>query len=375
MTLDQLLTANRQTIIARTRALAAARGVPALALVDQHANGVPAFLEQLVVALRRARSTDVTDHDQIAKSGAKHGEDLLRSGLTIAQVVRTYGDVCQTITELAIEQAAALSPEEFKTLNLCLDDATAEAVSAYERTNHRATVDEGTERLGVLAHEMRNRLNTAVLALESIRGGRVAAGGSTGQLLARSLLGLRDLIDRSLSEVRLDAGIERFEHIVISELLAELEIGSALEAQAREIRLVVAPVHEAVAIYGDRALLAAALANLLQNAFKFTHRRGRVSLTAIIVAERVHFNVEDECGGLPAGLSEQLFAPFEQHGKDRSGLGLGLSICRRAAQANGGELHVRDLPGKGCVFTLDLPLHHPETRAESSYPGRARCPQ
>jgi len=55
--------------------------------------------------------------------------------------------------------------------------------------------------------------------------------------------------------------------------------------------------------------------------------------------------------------SEDLFSPFQQRGADRSGIGLGLTICRRAAAANGGELRVRDLPGKGCVFTLDLPLH------------------
>ena len=361
--LDELLVANHQNIIARTRLLGAARGIPELALADQRENGVPAFLDQLVTALRDPSANAVSDHDQIKKSGAEHGEDLLRSGLTIAQVVRDYGDVCQTITQLAIEQEAVLSPEEFQTLNLCLDDATAGAVTAYEKINRRATRDEGTERLGVLAHEMRNLLNTAVLALESIKSGRVAVGGSTGLLLGRSLLGIRDLIDRSLAEVRLDAGIEHAERIVVSELLAELEIGSSLEAQARAIQLEVVPVHEAVTIHGDRALLTAALANLLQNALKFTHRGGRVSLTTLIVGDRVLFKVEDECGGLPAGLTEQLGAPFQQHGKDRTGLGLGLTICRRAAQANGGELHARDLPGKGCVFTLDLPLHRPGARS------------
>jgi len=381
--LVQFLVANRQTIIDRTRMLVVARGAPELAprgapelaLTEQNANGVPAFLDQLVTALRLPRSKDVVaDHEQIARSGAQHGEDVLRSGLGIARVVRDYGDVCQTITELAIEQAAVLSPAEFQTLNLCLDDATAGAVAAYEAKNRRASDDAGTERLGVLAHEMRSLLNIAVLAHDSIKRGRVAAGGSTGLLLERSLLGLRDLIDRSLAAVRLDAGLACADRIVVSELLAELEIGSSLEAQAREIQLTVGPVHEAVAIYGDRALLAAALANLLQNAFKFTHRRGRVSLTMLVVGDRVLFHVEDECGGLPPGLTEQLGAPFKQYGKDRSGLGLGLSICRRAAQANGGHLHARDLPGKGCVFTIDLPLHHGQATAKSSSPDPARWP-
>jgi signal transduction histidine kinase len=65
--------------------------------------------------------------------------------------------------------------------------------------------------------------------------------------------------------------------------------------------------------------------------------------------------VEDECGGLPPGDSEELFKVFEQRGGDRSGLGLGLAISRRGVEANGGKLYVRDLPGRGCVFTIDLP--------------------
>jgi len=355
--LDRFLVVNRPLIIDRARGKVAARGSPALSMAEQKANGVPAFLDQLIDALRRARSTDLADHAQLSTSGAQHGEDLLRSGLTIAQVVRDYGDVCQSITELVVENGADISAREFQILNLCLDDATACAVTAYERKNHRAIFDAGTERLGVLAHEMRNLLNTAVLALESIKRGKVAVGGSTGLLLGRSLMGLRDLIDRSLAEVRLDAGVQRPEPIVVSELLSELEIGASLEAEARQIHLDVTPVHPGIMIHGDRQLLAAALTNLLHNAFKFSRLRGSVVLATTVADGRVLFDVEDECGGLPAGLTEHLFEPFqEQRGTDRTGLGLGLSICKRAAESNRGSLRVRDLPGKGCVFTLDLPL-------------------
>ena len=95
--------------------------------------------------------------------------------------------------------------------------------------------------------------------------------------------------------------------------------------------------------------------NLLQNAFKFSHRKGHVSLTARVVADRVLIEVEDECGGLPDGRAEELFQPFAQRGDDRTGLGLGLSISRRAIEANRGTLGVRNLPGTGCIFTIDLP--------------------
>jgi signal transduction histidine kinase len=51
-----------------------------------------------------------------------------------------------------------------------------------------------------------------------------------------------------------------------------------------------------------------------------------------------------------------MFRPFEQRGTDRTGLGLGLIITRQAVAANGGSIHVRNLPGKGCLFTVDLPV-------------------
>ena len=71
---------------------------------------------------------------------------------------------------------------------------------------------------------------------------------------------------------------------------------------------------------------------------------------------RAFIDVEDECGGLGKGHTEQARPYGDRRGSGRSGLGLGLSISRRAVTANGGELHTRDLPGKGCIFSVELPL-------------------
>ena len=65
--------------------------------------------------------------------------------------------------------------------------------------------------------------------------------------------------------------------------------------------------------------------------------------------------MEDECGGLPPGRAEELVRPFAQRGPDRTGLGLGLTIASESVVANGGEIRVRNLPGRGCIFTIDLP--------------------
>jgi len=356
--LDEFLVTNREAILANARERVAARQSPKPTDAEL-ANGIPVFLDQLGDALRLASSSGGVAHDEIRASATRHGSDLLHQGLTIAQVVHDYGDVCQTITEMAIDLRAPITGEEFRTLNLCLDEAIAQAVTEYLRQRQQELSDQGTERLGILAHELRNLLNTAMLAFGTIKSGTVAAAGSTSALLSRSLSGLRDLIDRSLADVRLDAGIDHVELIGVADFLAEIEIGATLQAQARGLVLAVTSVEPAVTIEGDRQILAAAVANLLQNAFKFTKAGGRVSLTTRATPDRVLFDIEDECGGLPPGKAEELFRPYEQRSADQSGIGLGLSISLKAARASGGDITVRDLPGKGCVFTLDLPRKAP----------------
>jgi signal transduction histidine kinase len=356
--LDEFLVSHREAIIALTRERVASRRCPKPSNLEL-THGIPVFLDQLGDALRLAKASDVIDHAQISTSASQHGHDLLRMGLTIAQVVHDYGDICQAITELAVERRTPITGDEFRTLNLCLDDAIAGAVTEYSRQRERTIVEEGAENLGVLAHELRNVLNTAVLSFEAIKSGRVAAGGSTGLVHSRNLMSLRDLIDRSLADVRLDAGIQRVELISVRAFLEEVEITGLLQAETRGLHFAVTSVDPTLTIEGDRQILVATVSNLVQNAFKFTRQHSNVSLTTRATAERVLFDIEDECGGLPPGKTEELFRPFEQRGKDRSGIGLGLSICLKAAKANGGELRVRDIPGKGCVFTLDLPRKPP----------------
>jgi len=355
--LHEFLTANRDDIVARTRVKVAARSAPRATHAELE-HGVSLFLDQLTETLRCEQDTEMRrTSEEIARGAAMHGGELRRAGFTISEVVHDYGDVCQAVTELAIEMDNRVSADEFKTLNRCLDVAIAEAVTEYSRQRERSLADRGTERLGFLAHELGNVLANAILAFEVLQTGTVGVGGSTGAILGLNLARLRDLVDRSLAEVRLEAGIRHRQRVVLAELMEEVEVAATIEARARGFELTVTGVEPGVAIEVDRQLIAAALANLLQNAYKFSAPKGHVVLRTDTMSApgRVLVEVEDECGGLPPGEAEDLFRPFEQRGADRGGLGLGLAIARDSVEANGGNIRARNLPGRGCVFTIDLP--------------------
>jgi signal transduction histidine kinase len=151
----------------------------------------------------------------------------------------------------------------------------------------------------------------------------------------------------------------------LGEFIGEVKLAGELEAQVKGCVLFVSDVDPRLAVDADRDLLFSAVGNLLQNAFKFTHPGTEVTLNAYSSANRILIDVEDNCGGLPTGDAERMFRPFTQTGDDKSGLGLGLSIARRSIEANAGILSVRDIPGSGCVFTIDLPrLTMPDPVAE-----------
>jgi signal transduction histidine kinase/CheY-like chemotaxis protein len=369
--LRDFLEAHREEILARARLRVAARNAPRATDVELTA-GLPLFLDQLREALRRSSSHEVLDHGEIEASAGEHGRNLFQHGVTIAQVVHDYGDLCQVITGLAVDHCTTLDADEFRTLNLCLDDAIAGAVTEYSRLRERTIADAGTERLGFLVHEMRNVANTSILTFNSIQRGTVAPGGSTGAVHARSLQRLIGVIDRSLADVRLDSGVQNVERVAVREIFEEVEIGATMVAQERGLQFEVTPPDPSVIVQADRQILAAAIANLVQNALKFTRPGTTVKLGATTTADRVLVGVEDQCGGLPPGKADDLLKPFTQHGHDRTGLGLGLAICVKAAKAMGGDLVIRDLPGKGCIFTLDLPKQPPPPTSIFDHPKRTR---
>ena len=318
-------------------------------------HGVPLFLDQLVDTLRLG----LTSTPEIQRSAAQHGQELLLRGFTVSQVVQDYGDVCQSITTLAVEIDSPIGTDDFRTLNRCLDEAIAGAVTQYGLVRDRAILDgesaRGTERLGFLAHEVGLLANTAMLAFDVLKTGNVGMAGTTGAVLHHSLASICALISRSLAEVRLAQRIQKREPFLVSGFLAQLAPSATLLANTKGLTLRVMPVEDGVMVEADRQILAAVVGSLLQNAFEFTAPRTTVTLDVAASAERVLIEVRDECGGLPDGDVNDLFRPFQPRGADGTGLGLGLAFSRWGVEANDCRVYVRNVPGKGCVFTVDLP--------------------
>jgi signal transduction histidine kinase len=373
--LHEFLLANRRDLLDRCKARVAQRLAPTPSEIELE-HGMPLFLDQLIKMLEAKENAPELASDpkvsnasnegeagsEMGISATRHGRELMQRGFSVEQVVREYGDLCQEITGLAIERNVPIAVEEFRTLNQCLDNGIADAVTefAYQRDSLMVSGEAVAlnERLGFLAHELRNFIHQATLAISIIKSGAAGFAGSTGAVLDSSLVGMSNLIDRSLAEVRMTAGMPaQYQLFSVADFISDTKITATLEANSYECKFTVSEIDRTLAVNADRDMLFSAVGNLLQNAFKFTAHRSQVKLNAYAEADRILITVEDSGPGLAPGEAETIFLPFRQSGTDKTGLGLGLAISRRSTEINNGTLSVRNIPGSGCIFTIDLPRH------------------
>jgi K+-sensing histidine kinase KdpD len=373
--LYEFLRTNRANLVSRCQRKASQRHAPQGSESELEL-GIPLFIDQLVKTLQVEQTSESMESrtvsgfsgggdgagSEMGRSATAHGRSLMEQGFTIDQVVHAYGDVCQAVTDLAFECSASITTDEFRTLNRCLDNVIADAVTEYSHRYNDEAKAKGVldlnVRMGLLAHELRDLLHTATVAIVAIKSGNVGLSGATGALLDRSMISMRDVIDRSIVDVRVTAGLSPRRKVVsVSDFVGDVSISENLEAKASGCSFSVGEVRKDLAVEVDPDMLFAAVGNLLQNGFKFTKPNTEVSLRAYEADDRVYIDVEDHCGGLEDGSAERMFLPFVQNGVDRSGLGLGLTICQRSVEANDGILRVKDIPASGCIFTIDLPRH------------------
>ena len=210
--LHTFLASHHDELIRRCRVKATRRFNPAEvpAAID---HGVPLFLRQLGDTLRLERATPfrgvrgpqgAPTQSEFGRVAALHGAEMLRLGYSIDQVVHEYGDVCQSVTEIAVELKEKISADEFRTLNRCLDDAIADAVTSFGSARQVSINDQArtlNDRLSAFSDEHRRLLDIATQSFSAIRTGNVGVTGATSTLLIHALEELRSLAERSLSEI------------------------------------------------------------------------------------------------------------------------------------------------------------------------------
>ncbi|MBA3502409.1 MAG: HAMP domain-containing histidine kinase [Myxococcota bacterium] len=353
ITLHEFTSANRGRILERILDILAehADEVPR----DQLAGSLPQIIDELVIALGDGL---VAPHDSLRVSpsdaAARQGVFRFQAGCDLEMVVRCFGALCDSITALAEEDGLTFHAAEFRILNQSIDSGIADAVEAFAAQVRHTDDAAARERIGALAHELRNALATVVVGFETLKTGRAGFASKTATVVTRGLDRMQTLISQTLAASKLQAD---------SKLdLTTQGLGSLI----REVVEMVPPsdvhievnVARDVMIEADRTLMMSAVGNLIQNAVKFTHAGGAVDVRAVI-NDNDHeaiIEVSDECGGLRVTDPETLFVPFHQHDPSRGGAGLGLAIVRDAVTAHGGTVEVRDEAPKGCLFILRWPL-------------------
>ncbi len=327
------------------------------ALTDQELlDSLQLFLDQIIEGLRTMGGALIDEqYSPLARAHGSQRQALKRS---IVEVVHEYRLFFEAVVERAREVRVHLDDHGLLELSKCLYTGAAEAVAQFARRQEEERRRADYEHFAFLAHELRNPLSSARLAYELAHQKGATDARAMG-VMGRSLARLAELIDESINQARLatiGAGSELHrERVSARELVAEAQAESALDAEAKGIRF---EIHTDVDIIVevDRRLLRSALTNLVRNAVKFTRSGGTVQLRTRTNDERAAIDVEDECGGLSPDRADRLFAAFIQTSDDRSGFGLGLAIAKQAVEAHAGGLHVNNVPDKGCIFTIDLPL-------------------
>jgi signal transduction histidine kinase len=357
MALHDVLTAKRGEVMARwkeqVRGTLAPESMPHFELVDH----LPEFLDEIVVALRfDAGLSSRQPPEEESPTAAGHGQQRLRLGFSLDSVVREYGALRDAIVATAQEAGEPITLREMEVAFSAIISGIAVAVSEYAHQRDAELARQANEHFAFIAHELRNPLSAAILAFRQLKTkGQLPSEGRTVVALERGLQHTNELIEQTLQIARVASGIElRREPTTLGFIFDEVELGSIAEAESKNIELR-RVLERDEPIHVDVRLVRSAVGNLLRNAIKCTPAGREVELRGSIDNGRVVIEVEDRCGGLEPGKVEQAFAPFVRLDTRQSGFGLGLAIAKQAVDAHAGTIRVQNLPGKGCIFILELP--------------------
>ena len=232
---------------------------------------------------------------------------------------------------------------------------------------------------GRVAHDVVGPLSAANLALDLLargsaspeRAARAIESGRAGIMRARLIAD--GLLAFARAGARPEPGVEADVAEGIAAAIKEIAPGQG--EREREIPIV-SEVDAPGTVACNPGVLASLVSNLLRNAVKYA---GDVPSPRIVVrtssiadrqGARVRIEVEDNGPGLPPELGEQVFEPYVRGPNSRKpGIGLGLATVKRIADAHGGRVDVRSIPGTGCTFSVELPATRTGLAARGNTPA------
>ena len=233
------------------------------------------------------------------------------------------------------------------------------------------------EMLAIVSHDLRNPLATIGLASDLLVTKLASTSGAAeASKQATTIQGaaerMNHLVDQILDAAQIDAGTLRLavEGCDVASLIhAAVEMFAARASQAG-IWLRCEPPAEAVIVRADKERAIQVLANLIGNALKFTPAGGAVVVRAVSRYEVAELQVDDTGSGIPPEQQAHLFDRYWQGANPGAGrgVGLGLYICRKLVEAQGGRISVESRPGHGSCFRFTLPClaRTPRPEAPSS---------
>ncbi len=315
-------------------------------------NTLPAFITRLAMALTPGNEIDfASEYSNIALA---HGNERAKlTGYSLADLVREYQILRQILIEV-VPPEHPLSPHELGVIHRSIDEATAEAASAFMQVHQRFR-DLFT---AALSHDFRGPLANAVNYIDLVR--RNADPGQHAYFAARALYNLKridNMIGELLDATRADAGAQlalRLEHCDAAQLAREV-IGD-LTLRAGE-RFVLDVKHE-VRGYWDGDRLKQALNNLLENAVKYGKEDSLITCRIGVTERRLFLSVHNLGEPIPPDVIPVLFQPFRRslaaEKSSKAGWGLGLMMVQAIVEAHGGSVGVESSVSEGTIFTIDI---------------------
>ena len=214
--------------------------------------------------------------------------------------------------------------------------------------------------LAVVSHDLRNPLNTIMLAADTLKDDDIPAEirgkgiGAITRAAARMNRMISDLLDvNSIESGRLSIKALPLDPLSVMTEVADL---FGPQAASRNLSLIKDAPGELPLIRGDRDRLVQALANLVSNALKVS-AEGSVTIKLRQVEREVVFAVIDSGPGIPESARSQIFEPYwRADNATYKGTGLGLAIVRGIVEAHGGRLWIESEPGHGAAFLFSIPV-------------------